>query len=109
MTRTAIVLKIKPGRRADAEILVREVAPILDEVYTRAGAHHWVKYTHGDSWIEFVEHSETTEQLLEAVTQDPQHQALAPRFSEVIELDDPGPEGLFPRTVYQLNLDGDIP
>ena len=39
----------------------------------------------------------------------PQHQVLAPQPSEVIELDDPGREGLFPGTVYQLNLDGDFP
>ena len=104
MTTTAILLKIKPGRKADAEALVREVAPVLDEVYRRAGAHRWIKYTHGDNWIELIDHSGTTQQLLDAVTQDPQHQRLAPRFGAVIELDHPTPDGMFPNEVYRLDV-----
>ena len=109
VTTTVILLKIKPGRRADAEALVLEVAPVIDQVYARAGASRWLKYTHGENWIEFIEHSGTTEQLLEAVTQDPQHLELAPRFGEVIELEDVGPEGIFPAQVYLLDRDGDRP
>jgi hypothetical protein len=104
---TTIVLTIKPGRKADAEALVREVAPVLDEVYRRAGARRWIKYTHGDLWIEYIEHDGTTERLLETVTQDPQHQRLAPRFSEVIELEPSGSDSIFANEIYRLDAHGD--